>query len=444
MANSDILNCSSNTSTSHSSSSNCNNDLQQQKTISSNGQQAEIKQTNINRSRQRWQLLSKAVRMKQFDLQELQMLRTVSNTTTTSAATNDSLIVYDNSTSTASDSISSENSDSRNSSFIEQIDRNHLLHLIETYGLIDYNYQFNNESNSNDDWIECQWNKRLYGDNNFSDTDIDDDDEDDDDDNEDTGATTNIDGDNNNNQLELYIKLVHNRLKLKDLAGFDNSGNVRVWSSEEAMGYLLAHNHNVRTQLQRRILCELGSGCSALAGLIAAKSGLATEIYLTDGNERCVLNIKQIVQRNFPEMNTVHKKSETEKELKIIVQQLCWNQPEHYEELKNRIEIIICADCLFRSDAHQSLIETIDFLLVNNDQNIGQAFIMAPRRGDKLDRFIRRVFDDGRFFLQVYRDYDQHFTQHFEKLRKQDPQRYEMDTTYPYLLIMNRRSGAQQ
>ncbi|OTF73774.1 hypothetical protein BLA29_009490, partial [Euroglyphus maynei] len=233
--------------------------------------------------------------MKQFDLQELQLMRTATNNTAIDMA------VYDhNSTSTASDSISSENS-SRNSSLNEQFDRHHSLNLIETYGLINYHYHYtengSNSIDSNDEWIECQWNKRLEDD--FSDTDIDDDDED--------AGATNI-RDNNNQQLKLYIKLVHNRLKLKDLAGFDNSGNVRVWSSEEVMGYLLAHNRNVQARLQGRILCELGSGCSALAGLIAAQSGLATEIYLTDGNERCVLNIEQIVQRNFPEMNSVNAK----------------------------------------------------------------------------------------------------------------------------------------
>ncbi|KAH7640913.1 calmodulin-lysine N-methyltransferase [Dermatophagoides farinae] len=423
MANSDILNCSSTFSSPSSSSSSCNDgqpksnkEQQQQATNSSSC-------SNISRSRQRWQLLSKAVRMKQFDLQELRMLR----------ANGNDMIVYDqNSTSTAelSDSNSSENS-----SLNEHIDRHHSLNLIETYGLINYRYRYaENGSNfidSNDVWIECQWNKRL--DEDFSDTDIEDDDDDDED--EDCGAT-NI-GDN---QLELCIKLVHNRLQLKDLAGFDNSGNVRVWSSEEAMGYLLAHNQNIRARLKGRIICELGSGCSALAGLIAVRSGLATEIYLTDGNERCVLNIEQIVQRNFPEINSAHTKSDG---LKIVVQQLCWNQPEHYEELKNRIEIIICADCLFRSDAHQSLIDTIDFLLIN-DRNIGQAIIMAPRRGDKLDRFIRRVFDDGRFFLQVSRDYDHRFIRHFERIRQQDPQRYEPDTSFPYLLIMNRRPNIVQ
>lgn len=333
--------------------------------IRNNGELKEIKPKSLSISRQRWHLLSEAVRLKQFKLQDLS-------------------IFYEKTSSPTKKSV------------------NPLSIIIESFGLINYRYQSNEKV-----WITCNWNKEL-----------------------------------NLQDLNLDIKLVHDRLHVKDLVGFDNSGNVRVWSSEEALGYLLS-NGILRSKLEGRIICELGAGMTALAALIFARLDLHHQLYLTDGNERCVRNIQEIVQRNFSCKYQIKLSSENElimlnkiKNKSIIVKKLCWNQLDSYENMKNIIEVIICSDCLFCTDQHQHLINTIDYLLVL-DETLAQAIIISPKRGDKLEKFISLVLSDGRFLLKIY-DYFE-FSKIFDQLNQIDSNRSIAGTCYPNLLVMKRR-----
>lgn len=344
-----------------------NSSLEPSTISNKNKKNAELKETKLNSlsiSRQRWHLLSEAVRLKQFKLQDLPAFYEKTILSSPAKQSVDPLSI-----------------------------------IIESFGLINYRYQSNEKV-----WITCNWSKEL-----------------------------------NLQDLNLDIKLVHDRLHVKDLVGFDNSGNVRVWSSEEALGYLLS-NGILRSKLEGRIICELGAGMTALAALIFARLDLHHQLYLTDGNERCVRNIQEIVQRNFSCNYQIKLSSEKElimlnkiKNKSIIVKKLCWNQLDCYENMKNIIEVIICSDCLFCTDQHQHLINTIDYLLVL-DETIAQAIIISPKRGDKLDKFISLVFTDGRFLLQVY-EYFQ-FSKIFNQI---DSKRSNSDTSYPNLLVMKRR-----
>ena len=83
MANSDLINCSSSSSKT-SKLSTCS----PVKTTRHNNQSSsvchnnsEYNQTNNSRSRQRWQLLSKAVRLKQFNLEELMQQQSIKSET---------------------------------------------------------------------------------------------------------------------------------------------------------------------------------------------------------------------------------------------------------------------------------------------------------------------------------------------------------------------------
>lgn len=202
-----------------------------------------------SQSRVRWKILSAAVKSKQFKR----------------SPTLDSS--YEPSTSGSSDASSSvpvtpELSDSSGEHSLSLL--SNCSSLIQAYNLMTY-------AHLDGTWITCTWNPILL-----------------------------------QSPLELYFKFVPPSLTVQDLAGFDNSGNVRLWPCEELLAYLIYGplQHRVR---KTKIL-ELGAGMTALAGLVVIWNSYLefrnleheSEIHLTDGNERCVANIGEVVKRNFP------------------------------------------------------------------------------------------------------------------------------------------------
>lgn len=80
-----------------------------------------------------------------------------------------------------------------------------------------------------------------------------------------------------------------------ELVGFNNTGNVRVWPSEECLAFYLLRNPEICRE--RRVL-ELGGGMSCLAGVLQAKYGQPREMVLTDGNPTSVENVGKILEKN--------------------------------------------------------------------------------------------------------------------------------------------------
>lgn len=318
------------------------------------------------RSRERWVLLSKAVKSKQY-----QMLLT-------------------------NNSVNNCNAD--------------LSSLIKTYGLMDYVIAPNDCCDDNEEkWFNAQWNSLYKVDYEKSD-------------------------------VNLFIRFGDNRLTFEELAGFDNSGNIRLWPCEELLAYLFAYGI-LKDKIFGKVICELGAGMTALAGLVISALKLQKQIYLTDGNIRCVQNIEQNVNKNF-----------SNNEQNINVQLLRWGYQEDYKQLMHKIETIICADCLFATKAHNDLLNTIDDLLiiednVNNEnisQTFGTVFIVAPKRGNSMKQFINLVHQDKRFFLNVFENYNQIFSFCYETLQKNNGKQIDSDSYYPYLLVMRRVSSSNE
>lgn len=79
------------------------------------------------------------------------------------------------------------------------------------------------------------------------------------------------------------------------LMGFNNTGNVRIWPSEEVLAYYVLSNLNL---FRDKTVLELGGGMSCLAGVMAALYGLCNDVHLTDGNPNSVYNVERILEKN--------------------------------------------------------------------------------------------------------------------------------------------------
>lgn len=196
-----------------------------------------------------------------------------------------------------------------------------------------------------------------------------------------------------------------------DLMGFNNTGNVCVWPSEESLAYYILGNLGF---FEGKTVLELGSGMSALAGLMLAKYAGAKSVLLTDGNAVAVENIQKSLSKNL---------FLTEVSCSILQ----WGKHNDFSPF----DIILSADCLFFDDARNDLIETIYKLLSHN----GVALVMAPRRGNTLDNFSTSAQTKG-FNCERMIFYDKAiWKRHLECLQHVE---YDEDIHYPILLKLTK------
>lgn len=98
-----------------------------------------------------------------------------------------------------------------------------------------------------------------------------------------------------NESCHVLVQLVCKSFTASELIGFNNTGNVRVWPSEECLAFYLLRN---RAICRNRRVLELGGGMSCLAGIFVAKYCGPESLTLTDGNVTSVENVRRIVARN--------------------------------------------------------------------------------------------------------------------------------------------------
>ena len=227
----------------------------------------------------------------------------------------------------------------------------------------------------------------------------------------------------------------------KDLIGFNNTGNICVWPSEEALSYYVLENLDM---FKDSWILELGGGMTCLAGLMLAKYADPFLVHLTDGNSLSLENVKKSVRLN--EFSCFIKCSgvcvilffvfniviEITFESRIVLK---WSK---YEQLSKRhpaeigkYDFILSADCIFFDDSRNALVDTINYYLSAN----GQAFIIAPTRGHTMTSFINKSIAKG-FKCEIMTYYNQQIWKRHQELLKS--KEYDEDIHYPIFVKLMR------
>ncbi|KZC09073.1 Calmodulin-lysine N-methyltransferase [Dufourea novaeangliae] len=244
------------------------------------------------------------------------------------------------------------------------------------------------------------------------------------------------------------VRWITKSFTANELIGFNNTGNVCIWPSEECLAYYLLKNREVCRG--RRVL-ELGGGMSCLAGVIAAKYCGPSSVVLTDGNPTSVENVRCIVAGNdladFVECGVVQwakaaKAIRTARSARTSVYANSnglrvknWTTGDDDAQVvpEKLFDVILCADCLFFDEARSDLVETIHGWLTND----GLALVMAPRRGTTFQTFVGAAAKRGFLARQIDRYDGTIWSRHSELL--DHSQEYCPDLHYPILLELTKQ-----
>ncbi|XP_047001378.1 calmodulin-lysine N-methyltransferase [Schistocerca americana] len=225
-------------------------------------------------------------------------------------------------------------------------------------------------------------------------------------------------------KYSIFIRHPFPNFTATELMGFNNTGNICIWPSEEVLAFYALCNLQ---QFAGKTILELGGGSTCLAGLFLAKYSSAFKIHLTDGNESAMKNVQYIVDRNFPQGND-----------RLVCSVLEWGSfwrlavNQHIKPY----DIILSADCLFFDEARNDLVETIWTVLSEN----GTAFVMAPQRGDTFDKFRQEAKARG-FICSSKKHYSDHvWNRHLQVKQNCD---YDENIHYPLLLILKKSMPAE-
>lgn len=221
----------------------------------------------------------------------------------------------------------------------------------------------------------------------------------------------------NGKTFDVNVHHINRLWTAQDLIGFNNTGNICVWPSEETLTtFILRHIHEYQTST----VLELGGGMTCLAGLMIAKYGNPFVVHVTDGNALSVENVKRSLRLN--DFNCFTKASV-----------LKWEKT-RYENEREMYSLILSADCLFFDESREALVDTIDYYL--SPKINAKALVMAPRRGTTLKAFITQA-ETRNLKCDVVENYDENIWRKHLEL-KQFSHDYNEDIHYPLLIILEK------
>jgi uncharacterized protein C2orf34 homolog len=223
------------------------------------------------------------------------------------------------------------------------------------------------------------------------------------------------------NLVSIKVRILTLKLSTQEIInGFDNTGNICIWPSEEILAYYCSKNVNL---FENKIVCVLGGGMTCLSGVIVGSSSTPKHVILTDGNQRCVENVIKIVNANSLNFGST----------KMECRLLRWSDKDGSLDLNESVDIILNADCLYFEDCHQALIHTIFRLLKHS----GLAIILAPNRGSSLLKFYnlaKAVFKIKKLLI-----YDPIIWKHHQILLNSNHSNiYSSDIHYPIMIMLRK------
>ena len=239
------------------------------------------------------------------------------------------------------------------------------------------------------------------------------------------------DDDDNRNEWLLYkysplsvavrVGLLPQDFTLNDITGYNNTGNVCIWPSEETMAFYCLENISL---FEGKSICEFGAGMTGLAGLMLAATGITGKVVLTDGNEKSVQNLSSIISVNgiSPDLLTAH--------------QLDWNASKidtTYNHFIAQFDVIISADCFFFVDVQQDLLYLMHRFLKSN----GKAYLFAPERSGTFQQFLDKA--KKYFTVDVRYNYHQTITDKRKSFETSEPS-YDPNLHYPYCAVLEYKS----
>lgn len=169
---------------------------------------------------------------------------------------------------------------------------------------------------------------------------------------------------------------------------------------------------------------EIGGGRTCLAGVCIAANCDAASVVLTDGNEKCVQNIKDIICKNRPNMLCSSVTSSVVR----------WDNQATFEQHQSKFDYLLAADCLFFEDVQLQLVQAILYLLKPG----GQALLFAPHRGDTLKTFVALCEDKfSKISLSEPSQYSK-IVENYHKSALSSNQLYNPNLHKPILLILQK------
>ena len=231
-----------------------------------------------------------------------------------------------------------------------------------------------------------------------------------------------LSGTTKDDQVSARVRHLPRRVTLDALTGFNNTGNVCVWPSEEVMAY---HCLKQRLQFKGKSVLELGGGMTCLAGLMLSLTGLPALVCLTDGNKTSVDNVKEMVKANTTNFNKVA----------VTAEVLVWDET-FLDSDFCQFDFVLCADCFFFTDLHSCLARVLGKVLAPG----GTALLYSPHRNGTLLSFVELIEKQGDMEVQVEDIYDQQiWRRHLHLSSDQNSPGYKPDLHYPALVTLTRK-----
>ncbi|CAI9729707.1 Hypothetical predicted protein [Octopus vulgaris] len=222
-------------------------------------------------------------------------------------------------------------------------------------------------------------------------------------------------------EIIINIRLLPKEVSFDSIFGFNNTGNVCIWPSEEVLAYYCLKH---RSMFSGKRICELGGGMTCLAGICVAASSSATYVEITDGNENSIKNVRHIVKNN--------QKRNIFGDTEVYARSLRWNNDLDSFKCPEKFDYILCADCLFFEEARLDLIDTINYLLKPG----GEALVFAPTRKNSFNEFLHLA--SSVFLCSVAERYDDDVWNRHLELQCHNSNIYNKDLHYPVMMLLQK------